>query len=229
MAKMQISAQTRTVLGKQVRKLRREGQLPAVVYGPAMQGTVQSLTLDTHEFALVYARAGSATLLDLAIEGGGTRPVLIHQVQHDATRRKLLHVDFLAPDMLADLTVAVPLAFTGESPIAEGNDGLLTQLVSELQVRALPDRIPAALEVDLSTLTEVGAQITAAQITLPTGVALVTSGDEVLARIDAPIVIAEPEPEVTEESEEVERTSEAEQAGDASAASATDTGSADKE
>src|SRR5687768_15257479 len=62
MAKMQISARTRTVLGKQVRKLRRAGQLPAVVYGPAMQGAVQSLTLDTHEFALVYARAGSATL-----------------------------------------------------------------------------------------------------------------------------------------------------------------------
>lgn len=228
MAKLKINAQARTVLGKKVKQLRRVGQLPAVVYGPAIEG-VRSITLDAHEFQRVYARAGSATLLDLAIEGDAARPVLIHQVQHDATRRKLVHVDFLAPDMKVELTVAVPLAFTGESPAVAIENGILTHLVSEVQVRALPDRIPAALEVDLAALTEIGAQVTAGQIALPSGVTLAASADEPLVRVDAPVVEPEPEEEVTEESEEVDRTAEAQLSDDASAEPVTDAGSADKE
>lgn len=218
MARLQMAAQARTVLGKRVRRLRREGLLPAVVYGPAIQG-VQPLILSTRDFERVYARAGSATLLDLTIEGGGVRPVLIHQVQHDPTRRRLVHVDFLAPDMLAELTVEVPLAFTGEAPGATEHGGLLTQVASELQVRALPDRIPAALEVDLGVLTEIGAHLIAGDIALPAGVALVSPEDEVLARIDQPVV--EPEPEVEDEAEGAEGEQTAEEAA-ASADESTD-------
>ncbi len=221
MARLQMSAQARTVLGKRVRRLRREGLLPAVVYGPAIRG-VQAITLSTREFERVYARAGSATLLDLTIEGGRARPVLIHQVQHDPTRRNLVHVDFLAPDMQADLTVAVPLAFTGEAPGATEAGGLLTQVASELQIRALPDRIPAALEVDLSALTEIGAQLTAGQVPLPEGAALVSPEDEVLARIDQPVVEQEPEVEDAADSEEIDRTAEGQETAEPTAEGAGD-------
>lgn len=227
MAKLTINAQPRTVLGKEVKKLRRVGQLPAVVYGPAMEG-VRSITLDTHEFQRVYARAGSATLLDLAVEGDATRPVLIHQVQHDATRRKLVHVDFLAPDMKVELTVAVPLAFTGEAPAVATEKGILTHLASEVQVRALPDRIPAALEVDLTALTAIGAQLTAGQVPLASGVTLVTAADEPLVRVDAPVVEQERAEAVTEETEEGDRTAEAAQTDESAAEPDTDAGAADK-
>ncbi|HEU5326755.1 MAG: 50S ribosomal protein L25 [Thermomicrobiales bacterium] len=191
MATPELNAQLRTITGKKVKKLRRVGLLPAVVYGPAMKG-IEILELGEREFERIYAHAGSSTLLNLTIEGGATRPVLIHQVQHDATRRRMIHVDFFAIDMQAELTVAVPLALVGEAPGVTVHRGIATQLLSELQIRCLPNRIPAALEVDLSRLTEIGAQLTAGDITLPQGVALVTPADELIVKIDAPAIEEEP-------------------------------------
>ncbi len=217
MADYKISAQPRTILGKKVRKLRREGLLPAVVYGGAMQG-VEPLTVTAREFERLYARVGTAALIDLQIDGGRTRPVLIHQVQRDATRRNFVHVDFLAPDMRVELTVAVPLTFVGESPAVTVEGGILTQLTTELQVRCLPDRIPAALEVDLSRLTELEMTLTAADVTLQEGVALVSSEDEPLVKAETPTLVEEP---VADEADEDEaQTAEAETAGEDDAAGA---------
>lgn len=191
MADLTLSAQPRTIMGKQVKKLRREGLLPAVVYGPALQGP-QPIVLPVREFERIYTRAGSAMLLDLQVEGARPRPVLIHQVQRDATRRSFLHVDFLAPDMTVELTVAVPLAFIGEAPAVTDAGGILTELVTELEVRCLPDRIPAVLEVDLSQLTELGGQLMAGDITLPTGVTLMAPPEELLVKVEQPAVTEEP-------------------------------------
>lgn len=191
MAHPALEATSRTIVGKEVKKLRREGLLPAVVYGPGTDG-VQSITLNGRDFALLYARTGSATLLDLRVEGGRPRPVLVHQVQYDRTRRKLVHVDFFAPNMRVEMTIAVPLAFVGDAPGVTDDGGVLTELVTELQVRCLPDNIPAAIEVDLGALTEVGAQLTASDIVLPQGVTLATAEDELVAKIDQPALIEEP-------------------------------------
>jgi large subunit ribosomal protein L25 len=197
MARQQISAQPRAAMGKKVKRLRREGLIPGVVYGPAVEG-VQPVAVTAKDFERIYLHAGTATLLDLVVDGGAPRPVLIHEVQHDELRRRLTHVDFLAPDMRADITVTVPLQLTGESPaVQEG--GILTELVTELQVRCLPDRIPHALEVDLGLLTEIGAQLTAGQLTMPAGVALISPEDELLVKVDQPAIIEEPEAEEEEE------------------------------
>ena len=201
MADLQVSAQPRTILGKQVKKLRRKGLLPAVVYGPAVLGA-QPIVLPVREFERIYARAGTATLLDLQVAGAGPRSVLIHQVQRDATRRNFLHVDFLAPDMTVELTVAVPLAFIGEAPAVTDDGGILTELVTELEVRCLPDHIPAALEVDLSQLTEIGGQLTAGDVPLPAGVTLVAPPEELLVKIEEPAVAEEPTTGAAAEAEE---------------------------
>ena len=81
MANQQITAQARTVLGKKVKRLRREGLVPGVLYGPAVKG-VRPITVTAREFERVYVRAGFSTLLDLVVDGGRAQPVLIHQVQH---------------------------------------------------------------------------------------------------------------------------------------------------
>ena len=124
--------------------------------------------------------------------------MLIHAVQHDPFRRHLIHVDFFAPDMNVELTVPVPLALVGESP-AVNEGGVLSQLLTEVQVRCLPDAIPHALEFDLSGVTEIGAQVTAGEIPLPAGVALVTAEDDLVLKIDQPQVA---EPETVDEAEE---------------------------
>jgi large subunit ribosomal protein L25 len=210
MARQQLSAQPRTVLGKKVKKLRREGLVPGVLYGPAVEG-VRPLALTAREVERMYAYAGTSTLLDLVVDGGQPQPVLIHAVQHDALRRHLLHIDFLAPDMRVELTVTVPIALVGEAPAVETEGGVLTQLVTELQVRCLPDAIPHALEFDLSGLTEVGAQVTAGEIPLPAGVGLVSPEDELVLKVDLPQLA---EPEAVEEAEETAADEAAEAAGE---------------
>ena len=209
MARQRLSAQPRAVLGKKVKKLRREGLVPAVLYGPAVK-TPRPLELSARDAERTYAYAGTSTLLDLVVDGGRPQPVLIHAVQHDPFRRHLLHVDFLAPDMSVELTLAVPLALLGESP-AVNDGGVLSQLLTEVQVRCLPDAIPHALEFDLSGITEVGTQVTAGEIPLPAGVALVTAEDDLVLKIDLPQLA---EPEMVDEAEE---TAEGE-AGEAEAA-----------
>ncbi len=205
MARQRLSAQPRAVLGKKVKKLRREGLVPAVLYGPAVK-TPRPLELSARDVERTYAYAGSSTLLDLVVDGGRPQPVLIHAVQHDPFRRYLLHVDFLAPDMNVELTVAVPLALVGESP-AVNEGGVLSQLLTEVQVRCLPDAIPHALEFDLSGVTEIGAQVTAGEIPLPAGVALVTAEDDLVLKIDQPQVA---EPETVDEAEETAEPEDAE-------------------
>lgn len=197
MARQQISAQPRAAMGKKVKRLRREGLIPGVLYGPAVEG-VQPVAVTAKDFERIYLHAGTATLLDLVVDGGSPRPVLIHEVQHDELRRRLTHVDFLAPDMRVEITLTVPLQLVGESPAVQ-TGGILTELVTELQIRCLPDRIPHALEVDLAQLTEIGAQLTAGQLTLPAGVALISPVDELLVKVDQPAIVEEPEAEEEEE------------------------------
>ncbi len=202
MATLQVEATTRPTMRKKVKKLRREGIIPAVLYGPKVPG-VQPLSLTAREFARVFAQAGPSTLLQLQVAGNAPRQVLIHQVQYDHLHRNLTHVDFYAPDMTVELTVHVPLAFTGMSPAVDMQDGIAIHMMSELQVRALPDNIPAAIEIDMSVLTEIGSQLAAGDIPLAANVTLVTAAEEIVARINAPTVVEEPEvAEATEESVE---------------------------
>lgn len=191
MAKQQITAQPRTIVGKKVKGLRRQGLVPAVVYGPALTG-VQPVTVTAREFEHVYAHAGTSTMIDLVLEGQPAHPVLIHQVQHDHLRRDVIHVDFLAPDMRHELTVAIPLHLVGESPAARAG-GILTQVVTEVQVRCLPADIPQMIEVDLTGLTETGMSLTAADLTPPAGVTLLTPVEETIVMVEQPTVEEAPE------------------------------------
>jgi large subunit ribosomal protein L25 len=202
MATMELEAQRRTIVGKKVRKLRREGLIPAVVYGYGIEKP-QAITLTLREIERVYVQMGKSAIVRLRVEGGQFRSVLIHDVQFDHTHRYLTHVDFLAPNMSVALTVGVPLALVGESPAVRNEDGILVQDLTEVQVSALPDQIPAALTVDVSHLTEISAQITAGDLDLPEGVTLITPAEDVIVTVSQAQLVAEDE-EPTEAEEGVE-------------------------
>jgi large subunit ribosomal protein L25 len=221
MATLVVQAQPREKMGKAVKKLRREGLLPAVVYGPSVKG-VQPISLSMREFAKVFAQAGPSTLLSLKLQGGGTHQVLIHQTTYDHLHRNLIHIDFFAPNMRVELTLNVPLAFTGEAPGVTMQDGIALQIMSEVQVRALPADIPAAIEVDMSSLTEVGSQLTAGDLPLPKGVSLVTPAEELVMRINPPTVVEEPEVAEEVEAAEGEAESESEEPTAEASAESTD-------
>jgi len=190
----QLAASSRTVTGKAVAHLRRDGLLPAVVYGRGTDS--ESLSLDAHEFDLLRRHTGASTLIDLSVDGGGSRPVLVHNVQIHPVNRKPLHVDLFAVRMTEELTVEVPLAGTGTA-LAADNGGTLVHPVSSVKVRALPANLPDVLTYDLSPLVSFDETVTVADIDVPEGVTIQADPTEVIARVLPPRV--EEVPVVAEE------------------------------
>jgi large subunit ribosomal protein L25 len=180
-----LAATSRTVTGKAVARLRREGRLPAVVYG---HGTAsESVSLDTHEFETLRRHTGASTLIDLAVDDGRSRPVLVHSIQVHPVSRRPLHVDLFAVRMTEELTVEVPLVGTGYAPAAESG-GTLVHPNSTIKVRALPTNLPESLTYDLSSLITYETTITVADLVAPAGVTIQADASEVIARVLAPRV-----------------------------------------
>ena len=106
-----LAAERRTVTGKAVSRLRKDGRLPGVVYGHGTDS--EPVTIDAHEFEQLRKHAGASTLVDLKVEGGKARPVLISSIQVHPVNRRPLHVDLFAVRMTEELTVEVQLVSTG--------------------------------------------------------------------------------------------------------------------
>jgi len=196
----QLAATSRTVTGKAVANLRRDGLLPAVVYGRGTESA--SLSLDAHEFDLLRRHTGASTLIDLTVDGGRGRPVLVHNVQVHPVSRKPLHVDLFAVRMTEELTVEVPLVGTGSALAAE-HGGTLVHPVSSVKVRALPANLPDVLSYDLTPLISFEETITVADIVVPDGVTIQADPTEVIARVLPPRVEEEPVVAEAVEGEEV--------------------------
>jgi len=135
-----------------VKALRREGILPAVLFGG--EGKATPLELSLNEFNRVYKEAGESTLLDLEVEGKKEK-ILISEVQHDPFG-KTLHADLRRIEAGEKITADVPILIEGESPTVKAGEGVLLTLLDEIQVECLPQDLPHEIKVDVSKLTEVG-------------------------------------------------------------------------
>ncbi len=173
---LSLMAVPRTVLGKQVKALRREGLVPGVVYGPAVAATIQ-VSVNRRELEKFYVSYGHSALFTLNWETG-SQQVFIKEVQVEPVRRAPLHVDFFAPNLKKELTSKVQVVLSHADEHAEG---VLTQLVNEIEVRALPSEIPHQIDVNISSLLHAHDGIRAGEISLPAGVTLVTDPEIVVA------------------------------------------------
>src|SRR5215211_5668498 len=194
MASLEFAAQRRTVVGKKVRRLRREGLVPGVVYGPVVAGTVP-VSVDRREFLKCYQTNGHSTLFVLR-GGDGDQSVFSREVQQDPVRREPIHVDFFAPNLLMPVRAIVPIAFHNPS---NAIDGMLAEIRTEVEVEALPASIPHQIDIDVSGLVQPGDAVRVGDLNLPPGVTAVTAEDETIVQIEA--VYQEPE-EVAEEAAE---------------------------
>lgn len=183
--RLRLAATERTVTGKAVAHLRRDGRLPAVLYGHGLDS--QSVSIDTHEFEVLRRRSGASTLIDLSVDGHKARPVLVHGVQVHPVTRRPLHVDLFAVRMTEELTVEVPLVGTGTAPASESG-GTLVHPVSTVKVRALPAKLPEVIHYDLGALTSYDVTITVADLVAPEGVTIQADPADVIARVLAPRV-----------------------------------------
>ncbi|MFP4435702.1 MAG: 50S ribosomal protein L25 [Chloroflexaceae bacterium] len=155
--KHMLDMQLREVVGKKVKRLRRQGLLPATVYGKGIGPfTVQ---LDERNFTKMYRDIGRTTLVELNIPGQPRQSAFVHDIQRHPVSRDILHADFYVVNLRERMTVEVPLALTGTSPVAERGDGVVNQVRSTVEVEALPSDMPSYINVDLSLLTTMDKMI----------------------------------------------------------------------
>lgn len=174
MSKLNVT--TRDRVGKSSAALAADGLMPAVVYGPKQEATPVSVSIA--EFAKILRDEGESVVLDL--EGlGKPMQVLIQEVDHDPISNLPRHADFYAIEKGAKVTVAVPLSFVGES-MAVKTGANLVKVLHELEVESDPSKLPHEIEIDIAVLNAVGDQIHAKDVKLPSGVTLVTDGEEVV-------------------------------------------------
>jgi large subunit ribosomal protein L25 len=196
----QLKAEERTVLGKKVKKLRKEGYLPGNVYGKGLNS--HALQVKLSDFETVYKEAGETGLVDLSYDDK-TKPVLIKNLQMNHATRTLLHVDFYQVNLKEKVKATVPVVLTGEPKAVTDKLGLLLQTQSDVEIEALPDKLPENIEISVEHLAEIGEQITVADLKAPEDVAILTDSAQTVAKIVEPVV-EEPEPEQPAEGEAAE-------------------------
>lgn len=190
---LSLEVQRRTEVGKgAVRRLRRAGLVPGVVYGirPSTPLSVNSKALEK----LLGTRAGTNVVfqLDVAEEKKSERPVIVKELQRDSIHGDILHADFLEIRMDRRIGVSVPIVTKGEAPGVKLG-GTLSQLMRELEVECLPNAIPEEISLDISGV-DMSDVIHVRDLTLPEGVDLVSDLDDPVLTVVAPV----------EEEEEVE-------------------------
>jgi large subunit ribosomal protein L25 len=179
-----LAATNRDVTGKRVARLRRAGQLPAVVFGHGMAS--QSLSLDSHDFEQLQRRIGQNALVDLSVDGRKPTPVLVHGVQRDPVYRRMLHVDLFAVRMTEELTVDVPLVTVGESTAVDKLGGTLLHILESVKVKALPDHLPQSIDLPIDSLVDFDATVHVRDLAIPSDVTLLTDPEEIVARVQQP-------------------------------------------
>jgi large subunit ribosomal protein L25 len=202
--RLTLDAEPRELIGKKVATLRRDGRLPAVVYGHG-EGS-ENVSIDAHEFELLRRKAGQNALIDLSVHGKKARPVLVHGVQVHPVNRRPLHVDLFLVRMTEELTVDVPLFAVGASSAVENQNGTLLHPIESVRVRALPDHLPQSIEYSIESLVDFDAVVKVSDLTIPGDVTLLTDPDEVVAKVLASRLQAE---EAALEAEEAEAAAEA--------------------
>src|SRR3990167_11399364 len=201
MEQVPLTAQKRTVLGRKVKTLRREGVIPAHVFGHKVK-TIH-VQVKASDFDKVFEKAGETGIVDLAIDSQ-KKPVLIRNVQVHPVTDEPLHIDFYQVNLAEKVKVQVPLEIVGEAPAVQKKIGLLLTPVTEVEVEALPADLPEKIGVDVSNFENVGGEIKVKDLKVDRA--------KIEIHADEELVVAQIGELVTREMEEVEAEIEAEQA-----------------
>jgi len=193
-----LQTEKRAVFGKKLVSARKEGKLPAVVYGPKQ--STESLFVSAKDFNKILQQAGETGLVELSEP---RQNVLIHQVSRDLVTDIISHVDFYAVEMDKLIKAYVPLEFHGVSPAVKELGGVLLKIMHEIEVEALPANLPHELTANLGLLKTFDDKIFAKDILLPSNVSLVAEPEEVVALVET--VKEEETPTITIDDIEVEK------------------------
>ncbi len=214
----ELIVQRREVIGKRpVKRLRREGLVPGVVYGRETEPV--AITVNARELVkFLRARTGEHSLINLRLgnDGGWEKPVLIKTIQHDAVDGHILHIDFHAIVLTERIKVKVPILLKGEAVGVKQDGGILEHFLREVEVECLPTEIPAGVEFDVSAL-KVGETVHVRDLTPPANTVITSEPEGVITSVLVPReekpeeAAGVTEPEVIREKKEETETAAAEE------------------
>jgi len=190
-----LDAQPRTITGKKVKQLRRQGIVPVSVFGPKVDPA--NLQVPYRPLQVTLMKAGGTSLIDLNVDGE-TRTVLARAVQRDVLRGDILHVDFFQVDLESTIKADIPVHFVGESPAIATNQGILITGPSMITVETLPANLPPFIEIDLTRLVNVGDSLHVRDLDLGEGITIINDPNEMIAQISQPSAARAEEEEAAE-------------------------------
>jgi large subunit ribosomal protein L25 len=198
---MKLEAKKRETLGKKTKYIRREGGIPAVVFGKGIEPT--NITLNYNAFDKIYKKSGKTNLIDMSL-GEEKVKVLVKDVQYDPVSGNISHASFYRPDLTVKTEAQVPVEIIGEevNELIKSGTALALQLLQEITVEALPEDIPNSFTIDVSEMNELGQSVTIGQLEYDREKVSIPALDpeEMVVRIDEIIIKEEPEePTVSEE------------------------------
>lgn len=181
----QLKADVRTVTGKKVRSLRKQGLLPSSVYGRDFEPV--SIQVNQKELAVIFAHAGESSLVELELDGKKV-PVLFRNPQYHPVEGTLIHVDCYKVNLKEKISTMVPLVFIGESEAVKAGK-VLVEVASEIEVEALPTDLPENIEVDLAKLVDIDSMITVADLIVDRSkIEIKTDAEQVIVKVEEPRV-----------------------------------------
>jgi large subunit ribosomal protein L25 len=182
---MDLIAKQRDVVGKKVRMLRREGLLPAELYGHGLKNL--HLAVATKEFNKIFKEAGENTVITLVLAPDEKRSVLVNDVQKNYLTGEIDHIDFYQVRMDEKLTAKVPLEFEGVSLAVREKGGIIAKSMSEIEVEALPNDLPHRITVDLSALDDLNKTIYVRDLHVPKGVTVLVDAETAIVSVTPPM------------------------------------------
>ena len=212
---MELETKNRNILGKKVEILRKDGFVPAELYGHGTQN--RHLSVPKKEFSKIYKAAGEHTVINLVTEEKEKIPVFISDVQYDNLTNELLAIDFHQIKMDEKIQIKIPIEFMNEAPAIKSGF-ILVKVLNEVEIEALPDKIPHNFQIDLSILENVGQSIRISDLKIPADVKILNSPDSVIITVSeqakeeikttpTPTAETESAPEKTTETANPEQTS----------------------
>ena len=180
---MELAVQKRNIFGRQVKTLRKQGLIPAELYGHGLANL--HLAVPAKDFMKVFKKAGENTIVNIVVDNE-KRPTFIYGIATDPVTDEITNIDFYQVRLDEKIKIKVPVVFIGESAAVKAG-GILVKAVQELEVEALPGNIPSSFEVDLSRLTEIGQSFYVRDLSVPSDVKLFADSNTAITTITAPM------------------------------------------
>lgn len=180
MKRENLKAEKRTISGKKVKQLRRDGILPANIYGKNIES--EAVQLPLKEFNTIFKIVHETGLVDLELDGK-VHPVLIHNVQVHPMTYEPIHADFFQVNLKEKVKTSIPIVSVGEPKAVTDKIGVLLQSLSEVEIEALPADLPENIEVNVESLAAVDDHILLENIKIPAEVTLLTDASQTVFRI----------------------------------------------